>query len=204
MRLPPSHDTPQPQRDREVLLKNWNEAPLSEVMDYIVQSHHAYCRRAIATIEPLLAELLRPQEEAHHELKRIQTLFAKFSTELRRHLVKEEDTPFPCIAKMEEAVRRQQAFSRPSYGTVAHPVRMMMMEHDGAREDFRQIRQASRNYECPPDASPALKTLYQALRELEQDLQVHSDLEDKVLFPRAIALEIAAGSSAKEGSFSSR
>ncbi len=199
-----SYACAQQQPDLEAQLKRWNDKSLAEVMGYIVQKHHKYCRQAVATIESLLADLLRQQGEEHRELKRIKPLFVKFSTELLRHLIKEEDTLFPYIARMEEAAGRGEALPRPAYGTIVNPVRMMMMEHDVSNEDFKQIRQASNNYLCPPNATPTHEKLYQALCELEQDLQVHSELEDKVLFPRAVALEKSAGSSEKSANGSSR
>lgn len=175
--------------DETIRSKKWNDEPLSAVLNYIVEKHHAYCRQQIAAIEPVLAEVMRQHGEKHPELKRVKSLFAKFSIELLRHLVKEEEMLFPYIARMEEAANRGEALPRPAYGTIANPVRMMMMEHDASSEDFKQIRRASNNYECPPDATPDYQKVYQALTELEQDLQIHSDLEDKVVFPRAIALE---------------
>ncbi len=183
--------------DQEIRPTNWNDEPLAAVMNYIVQKHHTYCRQAIAAIEPVLVEVLRNHGEKHPELRRIKSLFAKFRSELLMHLVKEEATLFPYIARMEEAVSRKEAFPKPAYGTVANPVRMMMMEHDASNTDFKGIRQASNNYESPPDASPNYKAVYQALAELEQDLRVHSDLEDRVLFPRAVDLEGVAESIAK-------
>ena len=186
-------ESPQP-LDQEMRPTNWNDEPLFAVMNHIVQKHHTYCRQAIAAIEPLLVEVLRNHGEKHPELKLIKPLFAKLSRELLMHLVKEEATLFPYIARMEEAVSRKEVFPKPAYGTVANPVRMMTMEHDVSNTDFKGIRQASNNYESPPDAGPNYKAVYQALKELEQDLRVHSDLEDKVLFPRAVALEGVAES----------
>jgi len=189
---------PRQSSDREISRTNLNDEPLSAVMNYIVQKHHTYCRQAIAAIEPLFAAVIKNYGEKHPELKRIRSLVTKLSGELLMHLVKEEATLFPYIARMEEAVNRKEAFPRPAYGTVANPVRMMMMEHDASNLDFKEIRQASNNYDLPPDANTDYKTLYKALEELEQDLRVHSDLEDKVLFPRAIALEGVAESIARD------
>lgn len=184
--------------------RNWDREPLSAVIGYIVQKHHAYCRHAIATIEPLLSEVARQHREKHPEVRRITLLFAKFSSELLRHLVKEEDTLFPYIARMEEAASRKEVLPRPTYGSVANPVRMMMMEHEASNEDFKMIRQACNNYACPADVAPNISVLYATLQEFEQDLQIHSELEDKVLFPRAIALEQAAQPSANRKSASPR
>ncbi len=184
--------------NEEVRSMNWDQEPLTEVMDYIVQRHHSYCRHAVAAIEPLLSELYKREGEKRPALKRINSLFAKLSTELLRHLLKEEDTLFPYIARMEVAASRREALPRPTYGTIANPVRMMMMEHDATGDDFEQIRRVTNNFECPQDATPKFKELYQTLRELDQDLLVHSELEDKVLFPRAIALEETVETSAKE------
>lgn len=47
----------------------------------------------------------------------------------------------------------------------------------------------SKNFECRPEASVGLKTLFDKLRVLEADVHRHLHLENNILFPRAISLE---------------
>ena len=42
------------------------------------------------------------------------------------------------------------------------------------------------------DACPTFHAFYDALREFEQDLHQHIHLENNILFPRAIELEVSA------------
>jgi len=73
------------------------------------------------------------------------------------HLVKEEQTLFPYIARMEEAVTRGEQFPRPPFGTVQNPVRMMVLEHDNAGAALHEMRTLSENYQIPPEGCNSLK-----------------------------------------------
>ena len=104
-------------------------------------------------------------------------------------MMKEERVLFPFIMGMEDAVRKSQPIQVPPFGTVANPVRMMMLEHDGAGELLRQMREASSDYAVPADACISYQTLYQALDAFEKDLHQHIHLENNILFPRAVEME---------------
>ena len=66
---------------------------------------------------------------------------------------------------------------------------MMMVEHDGAGDMLRRIRQLSGGFNPPADACVSYQTLYRALEDLEQDLHQHIHLENNILFPRAVEME---------------
>ena len=171
----------------------WKDEPLFRLMTHIVEKHHAYCRRELDAIEQLLQDVVRAHGEAHPELRRIQSLFARMGNDLKQHLVKEEQTLFPMIARMEEAHVRSQALPKLSFGTIANPIRMMVLEHDTGNKELDEIRRLSSGYAVPPDGSESYHTLYQKLREFEEDMQRHVHLEDRLLFPRAVSLEQEGG-----------
>jgi regulator of cell morphogenesis and NO signaling len=75
------------------------------------------------------------------------------------------------------------------FGSVENPIQVMMMEHDSAGEQLRQMREVTDNYALPADACLSYKTLFRALVEFERDLHEHIHLENNILFPRAIQLE---------------
>jgi len=77
----------------------------------------------------------------------------------------------------------------PPFGTVANPVRMMMLEHDSAGELLKQMRRLTSDYSAPSDACISYQTLYQALDAFEKDLHQHIHLENNILFPRAVEME---------------
>ena len=93
---------------------------------------------------------------------------------------------------MEAAANQGVPLFRPPFGTVANPVRMMMLEHDRAGDLLKQIRVLSSDY-TPADGCLSYQTLYEALAGLEKDLHQHIHLENNILFPRAIEMEGSTG-----------
>lgn len=173
----------------EAQTEEWNEASLSNLMKHIVEKHHAYCREELQRLEPLLVRVTRKHGERHPELRRIQSLFLKMGNDLKQHLLKEEQTLFPMITRMEEARTRQTAFPRFPFGTIANPIRMMVLEHDIGNRELDEIRKLSSNYQVPSEEDADYQELMQRLKDFEQDMKQHALLEDKQLFPRAVALE---------------
>jgi regulator of cell morphogenesis and NO signaling len=171
---------------------DWTEGSLSTLIVHIVEKHHAYCRQALDRVEQLLHTTVPAHGDRHPELRRIQTLFAKLGNDLKQHLIKEEQTLFPMIARMEEAHSRKAAPPRLPFGTIAHPIRMMVLEHDVGGKELEEIRKLSSGYTVPPDGSESYQVLYQQLKEFEEDMQRHVYLEDQQLFPRAVSLEQAS------------
>jgi len=169
--------------------KDWRAESLASLITYIHDKHHVFTRNELDRIEPLLAKVCSVYGERRPELLKIQGLFMELKRELLLHMLKEENVLFPYIGQMEEAAKAGSAAPVPMFGTVRNPVQMMMIEHDGAGDLLRSIRQLSNDFNAPADACVSYRTLYGALEELEQDLHQHIHLENNILFPRAIEME---------------
>ena len=169
--------------------KNWQSEPLSDLIDHIVDTHHAFTREELDRLEPLLAKVCSVHGQRHPELLHIRQLFGGLSQELTMHMMKEEQVLFPYIHRMEEAVLERRAIIPPMFGTVQNPVQMMMHEHDSAGQALHQMRELSAGYTPPQDACVSFQTLYRALDEFERDLHQHIHLENNILFPRAVEME---------------
>jgi regulator of cell morphogenesis and NO signaling len=176
-------------RDASKLAETWSDKPLASLMDHIVEQHHTFCRREVARLGVLFKDVIAKHGKDHPELKRMEALFSATSKELQMHLVKEEQTLFPYIARVEEAVQHQAAVSWPPFGTVENPIRMMVLEHDQTDEELKEIRRLSNGYTPPPDASDSCVALYDGLAAFEQDMFEHIHAEDHLLFPRAVRME---------------
>ena len=169
--------------------RKWATEPLSELIQHIVDKHHVFTRNEINRLELLLNKVCGVHGKNHPELLKIHDHFTGLSQELKLHMMKEEQILFPYICRMEEAAVENHPMVPAPFGTVQHPVRMMVMEHDSAGESLSAIKEASNDYSAPADACISYKTLYAALKEFEADLHQHIHLENNILFPRAIAVE---------------
>jgi regulator of cell morphogenesis and NO signaling len=169
--------------------KDWNDQSLASLMDHIVQTHHAFCRGEAARIALLSKEAIDKQGKSHPELKRIHDLFFQMSRDLLMHLLKEEQTLFPYIAKVEAEVAQDASVYWPPFGTVENPIRMMVLEHVKTDDELNQIRKLSNHYTPPNDACDSYSKLYEALAAFDRDMQRHIECENDFLFPRAVAME---------------
>src|SRR6185437_16774761 len=164
------------------LSETWSCQTLANLMNHVVESHHVFCRREVARLGLLFMEVIKKHENTHPELKRLQALFFKLSNELSSHLLKEEQTLFPYIARVEGAVARKEPVSWPPFGTVENPIRMMVLEHDQTDGDLKAINKLSDDYTPPSGACASYTALYDGLRAFEQDMREHIHFENDLLF----------------------
>ncbi len=168
---------------------NFHTATLEELINHVVGKHHSFTRQEIARLNALLEKVCVAHGENHPELFRINMLFRELGADLEAHMTKEERMLFPYVIRMEAAAKQDVPWFRPPFGTVANPVRMMMLEHDRAGELLQEIRALSFDYVPPADGCMSYRTLYAAFEALEKDLHQHIHLENNILFPRAVEME---------------
>ena len=171
---------------------NFQTATMDALINHIVGKHHSFTRLEIARLNALLEKVCVVHGENHPELLQINVLFRELGADLETHMAKEERVLFPYVARIEAAAQQLVRLSRPPFGTVANPVRMMMLEHDRAGELLKEIRLLSSDFIPPADGCISYQTLYAALAGLEQDLHQHIHLENNILFPRAVEMESVA------------
>jgi regulator of cell morphogenesis and NO signaling len=178
--------------------KDWSREPLSELIDHIVKTHHAFVRQELPRIEALLTKVLSKHGTGHPELSGVDTIFAALQQELNMHLMKEEQILFPYIVRLEEAKIAGEPVPPAMFGSVQHPISMMEQEHDGAGEAFRRMHELTDNFAVPASACMSYQELYRALPAFEADLHQHIHLENNILHPRAVAME---GGRVSQGDF---
>jgi regulator of cell morphogenesis and NO signaling len=164
---------------------DWNVQLVPAVIDFIVDTHHAFTRSAFARLTPLLAKVVARHGLAHPELARVSAAFSELAADLEPHMLREDRVLFPYI----RALASPDGAPPPPFGTVRNPVRRMMAEHDRAGELLAEIVDATGGLSAPADACASFRALYAGLAELRLDLLKHVSLENNVLFPRALVLE---------------
>ena len=158
--------------------------------DYIINTHHTYVKENIPFILELANKVAKVHGDSHQELTQVAEIFGRIASDLSSHLVKEESTLFPYIKELAVAAKNDMPIAGASFGTINNPTQMMEMEHEQAGEDMAAIRRATNDYTLPADACTSYTILFKKLQEFENDLFNHVHLENNILFPKAIQLEI--------------
>jgi regulator of cell morphogenesis and NO signaling len=168
--------------------RDWNTAPLRELIQHIVSIHHEYLKLELPRLEKRLDQALAAGSGAD-VLQSLPHLFLPMKDELELHMHKEELMLFPAIEQM----ARPGSPAVFPFGSLSNPVRVMMAEHDNAFEALSEMRRVTGNYAPTPDADAGRRQLFEGFDALERDLRQHIHLENDILFPRAIALESGRG-----------
>jgi regulator of cell morphogenesis and NO signaling len=170
--------------------RDWQTAPLNELVSHIVETHHAYLKAELPALGARIAKVVSVHGGRDPQrLPRLAAVFAGLRNEMETHLVKEEAIHFPFIAQYGMAQSRNQPAPPVPFGSIAHPIAVMEHEHDGAGDALAEIRDLTDGYNPPAYACSTVRALYEGLKALEKDLHIHIHLENNILFPRAIAFE---------------
>lgn len=180
-------------------VRSWDGVTLTEVVRFVIDTHHAYTRQSLETLQWMAAKV-RDRHGAHHpELATLARLVAEATDDLIPHMMKEEQILFPYIEQIEEAQTNGTDAPTPFFGTARNPVRMMMAEHETVGEKLAEMRSITEDYTLPEGACTTFTAYFNLLQDLERDLHNHIHLENNILFPRAIALEDEAPKAVRAG-----
>lgn len=150
---------------------------LSELVAYVRSVHHGYLKSELPALAARLARVARTESGPRSELEELTRLFANFQLEMETHMMKEEHVLFPAILEMESG-RRPMRLDRP--------ILVMEQEHEASIRDLEAMRQVTRGFEPPTGASNTMRALLYGLAELQRDTRRHIDIENQLLFPRAL------------------
>jgi len=154
--------------------------PPVELIEHIVDKHHAYLRTELPRIQAMAERVATVHGGHTPSLVELFVVFRSMSEELNGHMMKEEQILFPAI----QSLCAGSAKVMPLDG----PVACMLQEHDDAGAALALMRKLSNGFTPPPEACNTYRALFAGLAELEEDLHRHIHLENAVLFPQAMEL----------------
>lgn len=162
--------------------RSWTGLDPSALAEHIVATHHRYLHDELPLLDELAAKVLSVHGGRHPELVRVRALVAALRADLEPHLLKEELVLFPAITAAADGEREFP------FGSIEHPIRVMLAEHDRAGELLERLRSATDGYAVPDDGCASYRSLYERLEVLELDTHLHVHKENHALFPAALAL----------------
>lgn len=160
---------------------NWGERSVRELVDHVLAVHHAGERACLGRLRGLAEEAVRRGAEASPVLRKVAATLAQLSEELLGHMEREEQVLFPLLLEREAEGRTGAAnWDRETELSRLH------REHDHAGDLLEDLRILTQDYRVGGPEQEFLRPLYVALGELDADLQLHIELENRWLFSRAV------------------
>jgi regulator of cell morphogenesis and NO signaling len=183
-------------RELESPSENFQEAdlplinyPIDLIIEYLKHTHFLFIKHKLPYIGKLVESFKANHTEYDLVERDLKTVFPLFLEDFIHHIYEEEDTLFKYIRILERA---QRGHFNPSvlYQLMEkHSLQRCALEHEAHDEEMQGIRKITRNYYLSPDAPLHVKVIYNELIQFEKSLKVHAQVENEILFPKALALE---------------
>jgi len=157
---------------------NWNQASFTDLINHILQAHHAYLQTKLPLISENIKSLMRAHGHKHSELMDLFQAFQSFRTDIDMHLIKEETQQYPAI---ELYIKSQDTKDLKDAIDV---IDELENDHKGAGNLLSDMRHISNQYQLPEDACHTYEITFNQLKELELNTFTHIHLENNILFPR--------------------
>ena len=156
--------------------ERWDEADLNDLIDHILTAHHRPLEEELPRLEAMARKVVRVHGAREPEvLPELLSTFVTLKTELKQHMMKEEQILFPMIRRGQGAM-------------ALGPISVMEAEHSSAGDALARLRELTNGYQAPADACNTWQALWLGLGAFEDTLHQHIHLENNILFPRALAM----------------
>jgi regulator of cell morphogenesis and NO signaling len=161
---------------REVATEDVTALSVPALVSRIIERHHAFLRRQLPAIEPLLRKVAQVHGEHNPKLVDVAGAFDELRRAIEPHLDEEEQVLFPLLMAR-----------HPDPARTAEPLERMHDDHLAVGRLIGHLREQTDDYATPAWGCRSYRLLMSELEDLETDLLRHVHLENHVLMPRFTA-----------------
>lgn len=154
----------------------WNKAPTATIINYIIDHFHHHLKIQLPQIKLLFEKEL--DSNGSSDIIAASYLFSEFALHMNFHLQQEETIVFPFLLSVETNT------TSDSLRTVGPLIAAMEKDHHEDLFFISQMKQRTHHFQPAPLASDNLKLLFKYLEELIQELELHIEMEDNLVFKR--------------------
>lgn len=152
----------------------------------ILARYHAPLHRSLPRIRETLTDLAGGDSPPAVDLMRV--AFIALADLIEAHLAKEENLLFPALLAIADSDRAGRGRPPLPFATILHPIRMMEAEHVRIEDALDQLQEFAGDV-FAESSTPEWRRCLAELRQLDEELRSHQQVENEVLFPMALELE---------------
>jgi len=163
--------------------------PSKNIVAYLKMTHSSYLNEKLSEIEDLIEDLQHAEAEDEKYIHLIRNFFEGYKNELTEHIMHEEELVFPYVLAVEEICKTGVISDQNRKLFESFSIIDYQEGHDDVEEKLMDLKTIMIKYLTPPLNTNLYHKIIQLLFMLEQDLNYHSRIEDKVLIPKMISME---------------
>ncbi|MFC2150982.1 hemerythrin domain-containing protein [Bacteroidota bacterium] len=159
------------------------------ITNYLQRTHNDYHSIKVPEIEYLIEELVNSCYTQKENIVLLKKFFNNYKKELLNHTHREEEVVFPYTITIENAYYSENPERSVMELMNTYSIDSFQNEHDNIEEKLFDLKNIIIKYLPQPNNSELCNKLLYALFNLEQDLNDHSRIEEKVLVPKIREME---------------
>ncbi|MCS7018440.1 MAG: iron-sulfur cluster repair di-iron protein [Cytophagales bacterium] len=179
------------QQERIALPELLKSYTVDAIIDHLKHAHRIFMRRRLPYMQHLVSQvqvqsLSQDMQETIADLKMAFPLFAE---DFARHILEEENQTFRYILLLDDALYRRGGLGKAFFAMQKNTMESIAAHHHDDDDDMRGIRELTCNYATDATTPLVVRVLYSELQRFEAELQTHAAIENRILLPKALALE---------------
>lgn len=154
------------------------------LIEYLINTHHDYAKAKLPAIRKIITQLAR-YDESYRELEKS---FKKFSNQMHKHIVLEEELVFPFIISLEKLY---QNFDSEAANELLkkYSTEVLCHNHEHDEDEMHELRVLTNNFLYKKSDILNYRIAMHELLQLQSDMEQHAKIEDRVLFKKAYQME---------------
>jgi regulator of cell morphogenesis and NO signaling len=171
--------------------ENLGNFPIQVILDYLYHTHRVFIRQQLPYMAQMIDEIKISAMPRFYRpiVEDLKIAFPLFADDFIRHIFDEEEHLFEYITLLERADLGEVSLLSTYFHMERCSIAQAAEEHLDDDDEMQGIRLLTHNYHLAEYAPLIIRVLYNELQEFEKRLQIHADIEDKILFPKALKLE---------------
>jgi regulator of cell morphogenesis and NO signaling len=168
--------------------KTLKSSPINLVIEYLKHNHSYFIKNKLPYIKNLISSL--SVEDKNDELfNDLKFIFPLFYEDFVEHILEEEKYIFTYIQNLYHLDGNVKNHAKIFFEMKNISLKDIAEEHINEDSEMSGIRGLTKNYSYKNIKNLHLKVIFQELKDFDNELEVHSNIENHILFPRALELQ---------------
>lgn len=161
---------------------------VQDLLNMLKRAHGVYLNTRLPEIEQSIYGLYSKQTNSDNVLLMLCGFFISYQKKLVAHIQYEEVFLFPYIQSLLEFQKSGTEIDRDRFGNFT--LKQFFENHSNLEEDLIEVREKISKHIEGVKTPLAFRIFMTQLEHFEKDLAIHAVLEDEVLLPRLVDMEL--------------
>lgn len=164
--------------------------PVNWIVEYLRNTHHCLVHHRIPDIERQITDI---EAELRGQVKNIDLLlkfFKDYIKEFNTHIELEEQMVFPYVLTLNQLINHELNIDDINPDVIKYSIKKYTDDHNDIEEKLYDLKSILLKYLPPPPENYKYNNLVYEIFRLEKDLNDHSKMEERVLIPKVLQMEM--------------